>query len=68
MAKRNYNRTKKGSYKRKNNKKSKYSKLEKLAYDLGRIDRGRSGDTLVNDSYKKGLANPPEKQPKKKLY
>lgn len=68
MAKRYYNRNKKGYYGRKNKKKSKYSELEKLAYNMGKVNRGRQGDTLVNDSYKAGLAGPAEKQPKKKLY
>lgn len=41
-------------------KKSKYTDLEKLAYKMGQIGRGLKNDSLVKDSYERGL-NPVEK-------
>lgn len=61
----NYSNKKKGARK----KKSKYSDIEKLAYKVGQIDRGRAKDSLIKDSYERGLASgKKEKAPKKTLF
>lgn len=39
-------------------KKSRYSDIEKFAYNLGCVTRGQQSDTLVRDSYNKGLQGP----------
>ena len=50
-------------------KKSKYSDIEKLAYNMGRVKRGLAKDSLVRDSYDRGL-NSGNKvvEPKKTLF
>ena len=50
----------KKSYKKKNKKyKNKRSALEKLAYDLGKIERGKSNpDSKVYTSYHAGKSQP----------
>lgn len=42
-------------YTRKLNKKTKYSRLERLAYNLGQIERGREHDTRVADAFNAGM-------------
>ncbi len=49
-------------------KKSKYTELERLAYNLGKIEGGLEADTRVRDSYIKGqTANAESKQKRKPL-
>lgn len=49
---------------KKGKKKSKYSDLEKLAYQLGQIERGKKNpNSKVHDSFNNGLK---EKQPRAK--
>ena len=56
------------AYKKNNRRrKSKRSRLERLAYDMGRVQSGLGKDTKVNDSYKRGQQKP-EKKAKKPLY
>ena len=47
--------------KAKSKRKSKYSDIEKLAFNMGRVKRGLGKDSLVNDSYERGL-NPVKKE------
>lgn len=52
--KKNYNKRRKNSY-----KKRKYTRLERLAYDCGRIVRGVNNEnSKVHESYNKGCAEP----------
>lgn len=49
--------------------KSKYTDLEKLAFDLGKIQAGIKEDTKVKESYENGLnSKNKEKKKKKPLY
>ena len=59
-----------GSNRRKSRKsrKSKYTELERLAHDMGKIKRGLESDTRVRDSFNNGYEGKAEKAPKKKLF
>ncbi len=54
--------------KTKKTKKSKYTELERLAHNLGKIKKGLEGDTRVKDSFNNGYNGASEKAPKKKLF
>lgn len=54
--------------KSKKTKKSKYTELEKLAYDIGKIAKGIQSDTRVRDSYENGFSVQTKKNPKKSLF
>ena len=67
MARKRYGRKAyKSSNKTKTRKKSRYSPLEKLAFQMGRVNLGLQGDTKVADSYKLGATRPQPKQKKVK--
>ena len=52
---------------RKKRRKSKYTQLERLAYQMGQIDKGlKDSNTLVYDSFKAGCTA--TKSKKKPLY
>ena len=60
-----YSKKKKGASK----KKSKYSDIEKLAYNMGLVQRGLKNESLIKDSYNRGLdSGKKEKAPKKTLF
>lgn len=57
----NYYGKKKGYGKRKgySKKKSKYTEVEKMAYMMGRVERGRNNpNSRITDSYNNGLKEP----------
>jgi len=56
------------NYRRRIKKKERYSELEKLAYKLGQISRGRENrDSLISASYNAGAAER-ERRPRKTLF
>lgn len=51
-------------------KRSRYSPLQKLAFQMGRVSLGLKGDTKIADSYNAGATRPQpkEKKAKKPMY
>lgn len=71
MAKKNYgnncnNNQRGGSGKKAGRGKSKYSELENLAFNMGKIQSGLARDTRVKESYEKGKASATAGSKKKK--
>ncbi|MBQ8357361.1 MAG: hypothetical protein IJX39_06075 [Clostridia bacterium] len=55
-------------YKGRSGKKSKYNDLQRFAYKMGQIERGRKNpDSLITESYNNGKT-PREKKQKKSLF
>lgn len=52
----------------KRSKKSKYTEVERVAYLMGQVERGRKNpESRISDSYKKGCSEPAKRQ-KKSLF
>lgn len=56
------------SNRRRKGKKSKYTKVERLAFDMGRVELGRKNpNSRITESFQKGNTAPKKKE-KKPLY
>ena len=53
------------SNRRRKGKKSKFTKVEKLAFEMGKVARGRSNpNSRITESYNKGKTAPTKKEKK----